>query len=290
MSNRRKNRAWWAVLAAVACAGVAPPSEGATKTNRQPFASASCAEPQAGERAAGALAVRTTAVPPARGAAARPAAQVTRNDRADVTFEIRPASAGGVEVRARRGDLLITKTVQPTGDSVLELGDGHETVTVAVSAQGTRVTRNGATAMLGRTTPDNGAEARVRRLLAESSVVVRFRAAAAALLEANDASAPAVALLIADATVGMLTGDVGAPRRMAEHLARRGRSRVRPAGMALDCYTVMEQRMVEAYDDFGSCWYSTAYNSFYQSLCSWRWTLQVESYWFSFISCTGFNM
>lgn len=290
MSNTRKNRTWWTGVVAAACIGVAPPREGAAKTNQPPFAAVSCAVPHVGESAAGAVAVRGVAAAALQGGAPRPAAQVTRNDRADVTFEIRPASAGGVEVRARRGDLHMKKTVQSTGDSLLELADGHETVTVAVSAQGTRVSRNGATAMLGRATPDEAAETRVRRLLAESSVVVRFRAATAALLEANDVTAPVVAMLIADATVGMLTGDVGAPRRTAEHLARRGRSRVRPAGMALDCYSVMEQRMVEAYYDFGSCWYSTAYNSFYQSLCSWRWTLQVESYWFSFISCTGFNM
>lgn len=290
MSKRRKNSRWWTVLLAVACVGVAPPREGAAKTNQPPFAALSCAVPHAGVSAAGPVVGRAVAVSAPRRGATRPAAQVTRNDRADVTFEIRPASAGSIEVRGRRGDLFMKKTVQPTGDSVLELADGHETVTVAVSAQGTRVTRNGTTALLGRAAPDDAAETRVRRLLAESSAVVRFRAAVAALLEANDVTAPAVAMLIADATVGMLTGDVGAPRRTAEHLARRGRSRVRQAGMALDCYTVMEQRMVEAYDDFGSCWYSTAYNSFYQSLCSWRWTLQVESYWFSFISCTGFNM
>jgi hypothetical protein len=290
MSKRRKNSTWWTVLVAAACVGVAPPSEGSAKTNQPPFAAVSCAVSHARESAAGSVAVRSVAISTVRSGAVSPAAQVTRNDRADITFEIRPASAGGVEVRGRRGDLLMKKTVQPTGDSVLELADGHETVTVAISAQGTRVTRKGTTVMLGRATPDDAAEARVRRLLAESSVVVRFRAATAALLEANDVTAPAVAMLIADATVGMLTGDVGAPRRIAEHLARRGRSSVRQAGMALDCYTVMEQRMVEAYDDFGSCYYSTAYNSFYQSLCSWRWTLQVESYWFSFISCTGFNM
>src|SRR3954470_5649502 len=55
------------------------------------------------------------------GSAVQRAAQVTRSDKADVTFEVRPASGGAIEVSGRSGELQVKKTVQSSGDSVLEL-------------------------------------------------------------------------------------------------------------------------------------------------------------------------
>jgi hypothetical protein len=218
------------------------------------------------------------------------AAQITRNDHADVTFELRPAAAGGgIAVVARSADLQVTKTVQPGGDFVIELAAGQDKVTIAGSGQGATVTRGRATIALRRTDSSEEPMARVRRLLAESNAVVRFRAVAARLIEDDDRTHEALALILADATVGMLTGDAAAPRRIARALAERRNRHARPVGMAVDCYTVMETRMMEAWNDYGSCYYSTAYNSFYQYLCSWRWTIQVESDWFNFLGCTGFN-
>ncbi|MGC4082119.1 MAG: hypothetical protein QM736_08445 [Vicinamibacterales bacterium] len=131
-----------------------------------------------------------------------------------------------------------------------------------------------------------------RRLLADSTAVTRYRALADSLIDTDDQSPAALAVIIADATVGLLSGDVGAPRRLAKHLAGRGGVGARPAGMALDCFTVMEQRMTEAWRDYTSCYISVSDNplyAFYQELCATRWVVQVESYWFGFVSCTGFN-
>jgi hypothetical protein len=220
----------------------------------------------------------------------RPAAQVTRNDRADVTFELRPAASGGISVIARSGDLTATKTVQPTGDFVLELAAGQDRLSIAASAQGVVVTRGRTSVALRRDDQPEEAEVKARTLLAASGSLVRFRAVAARLMEEQDRSAGALGLILADATVGLLSGDVGAPRRVARFLVERRLRNVREAGMALDCFTLMETRFVEAWNDYGSCYMSTEYNSFYQYLCSWRWTVQVESYWFNFLSCTGFNI
>ena len=220
----------------------------------------------------------------------REAAQVTRNDRADVTFELLPATSGsGVSIVARSGDLVATKTVQSTGAFVLELTSSRDRVSIAATAQGATVTRAGRSVVLRRDDQSDEATAHVRRMLADSEATVRFRGVAARLMEGEDRSHAALALILADATVGLLAGDVGAPRRAARYLVERRLRNVREAGMALDCYTVMETRMVEAWNDYGSCYYSTAYNTFYQYLCSWRWTIQVESDWFNFLSCTGFN-
>ena len=109
MSNGR-NRTWWAGLVAATCVGAATPGEGAMETKQVSFGAVSCAVPQARVTAPGSLAVRTGAVSSRRGAAARPAAQVTRNDRADITFEVGPAAAGAVEVRGQRSDFVMKKT------------------------------------------------------------------------------------------------------------------------------------------------------------------------------------
>jgi hypothetical protein len=233
--------------------------------------------------------VRPTAEAEGTIAGAAPAAQVKRNDRADVTFELRPSADGGVTLGARGHGLTITKTVQSNGDFVLDIETARDRVVIAASGSGATVTRGDSVLTLSRSDSSDAPLVAVRKALAGSDAIVRYRALAAALMQNDDRSHEALALIIADAAVGLLTGDVGAPGRVARLLGERARGRVRPVGMAVDCFTVMETRMVDAWYDYGLCFESTAYNSFYQSLCSWRWTIQVESYWFNFLSCTGFS-
>ena len=219
----------------------------------------------------------------------RPAAQVTRNERADVTFELRPTESGGIEVSGRRGDLTITKTVQSTGEFVLEVATGRERVSIAVTGQGTTVVRGKDNVRIPRGGESGENEGKARRLLADSGGVLQLRGLAATLLEADDRSPSSLAMIMADATVGMLTGDVGAPRRIAQFLSHRANGNARPAAMALDCYSLMETRMVEAFSDYVGCYGSVYGNPIFMNLCGYRWIVQVESYWFGFISCTGFS-
>lgn len=222
-------------------------------------------------------------------AGVRPAAQVSRNEKADVTLELRPSANGGVEVSGQSGDLRITKTVQSNGEFVLELANSHDTVSIAVTGQGTTVLRGRTSVRIPRGASVGQSEEKARKLLAESGAVLQLRGLAATLLEAEDRSASSLALIMADATVGMLTGDVGAPRRIARFLAHRVNGNARPASMVLDCFALMETRMVEAFSDYVGCYDSVYPNSLFTNLCGYRWVIQVESYWFGFISCTGFS-
>ena len=222
----------------------------------------------------------------------RPAAQVTRNEKADVTFEVRPAADGGTQVTATSSGVQVTKTVQATGEFVLQLKAGSDTVSIAVNGRGTTVNRGRQRVDLPRNVDAPGRRPAARRLLAESDAVVRARGVADALMMANDRSPAAMGLILADAVLGVLSGDVGAPRCIAEFMARGGAKKLRPAGMAIDCFTLMEQRMVEAWNDYVSCWMSVGsliFSDYLQEACALRWVVQAESYWFSFISCTGFN-
>jgi len=245
------------------------------------------------------LAILVTAVPCAVGGptpVSRPVAQprrvsqqVKRLDKADLTFNSFTTRSGGVEVDAQGGDLLVRKTVQPDGSSVLDLQSPHEKLLVGFDQHAITVTRNRKTATLNLATATEEDFDRVHQMLADSHAVRLLRAAAANLEDSEDDSAESASLLMADAVVGMLTGDGAAPRRVARHLARHLRSRTRAASMQVDCYSVWEQRVYLAYTDLEACegtfspWNPTRY------LCAARFLIQAESYWFSFISCSGFS-
>lgn len=224
--------------------------------------------------------------------ATKTAAQVTRNERANVTFEVRPSGDGGAELTATAAGVEISKSVQPTGEFVLTVKAGADAVTVAVSGRGTRLSRGRQSVDLPRGADAPGRRPAARRMLADSDAIVRYRAMADGLMASDDRSPAALGVIIADAMVGALSGDVGAPRRVADFLARGGRKNARPAGLAIDCFTLMEQRMVEAWSDYVSCWMSVSnimFSDYWQELCAVRWVIQVESYWFNFLSCSGFN-
>jgi len=270
----------------MAVMAVAVSDVGAAAPASARFGATSCAA----SPAATVQAARSSAVGRSRtGAAARLAAQVTRNEKVDATFEVRPSAAGGIEVSMTSGDLRVTKTVQGNGEFSLEVTSPRDTVSVLVNGQATQASRGRDKVRLPRAGGQEADEARVRRMMADSDSVVRFRRLAAGLLDSEDRSPAGLAIIMADATLGMMSGDVGAPRRVAKFLAHGGASKGRPASMAIDCFYTMEDRMMEAFNDYGACYSSVWPNPLLENMCGYRWLLQVESYWFSFITCSGFN-
>lgn len=215
--------------------------------------------------------------------------QVSRNERLLTTFSVRRGDDSAAELLAQRGDFEVRKRVQPTGEFVLDLALGNDRVHLEMLATQTVVQRAGTRFVLDRASVTDAEMAQVARMLAESKAVRRFRWLSDQVMRVEDDSAGALALLTSDALVGALSGDAGAPRRVALHLSRRGRARQRPVRLAPSCYDQMETRMVDAWNDFEACVQSTEDSPFYQQLCSWRWLLMVESHWFTFVTCTGFN-
>jgi hypothetical protein len=216
------------------------------------------------------------------------AAQTSRNDKADATFEVRPAADGGIEVVGTSGGLNVKKVVHASGESVLTLGTDHDNLSIATTAQGITVTRNKTTLSLLRSDASEANGDKIRRLLADSQAVRQFRRMSATLIETDDRAPASLAAVIGDAVIGQLTGDVGAPRRAAAHLARRS-SKLKPVALRPDCFAGMEANMMYAAQDVASCYSSVGNNSFWEDMCSIRWVLQAESYWFEFLSCTGFS-
>ena len=280
---------WIALLVVAITAGAATAARAEPAGAGSAFGAVSCRADESRSHLVTQLTTKETRRAGQSGSAVQRAAQVTRNDRADVTFEIRPAAGGSIEVSGRSGELQVKKTVQANGETVLELSTPSDKVTFMVTGQLTSISRGGTTVELPRTAASSDAADRGRRLLADSKAMLRFRAVNAALIDADDRSPASLAFITSDAVAGLLAGDVGAPRRIARFMADRGLSKVRRAAMAIDCFTLMEQRMTDAWVDYVGCVGSVLGMSYWQDLCAYRWVVQSESYWFSFIGCSGFN-
>lgn len=218
---------------------------------------------------------------------ARPVVQVTRNEPADLTFEVRPSPNGALVVQATGGDFAMRKTVQQGGGWTLELQSRSDSVVINVAEHDFSVRRGqkSVSVALATATEENLFE--VRRLLADSRAVALFRAASAAIEASEDDSAPSAAVLMSDSLVGALTGDVGAPRRIARHLARHVLAKTRRVGMGADCYGVWEQRVMTSWMDYMGCVMDVSPWAMLQIMCAARWSLQVESYWWTFIACSS---
>lgn len=218
--------------------------------------------------------------------AARAAGQVRQYPRQNLTFSASTTVEGEVQIEASGGDFGFRKRVQSSGAYTLDLQAAGDTVTL-------RFTGNEITIRRGRDvlkiTPDSSEQiaAAARRLLSDSSAVRRLREAGATFEADEDDSPAAAAVLLSDAVVGALTGDVGAPRRVARLLAKRARALARTAGQRPpSCYYQWEQTMMWVWMDFEEC--EVLWN--YGGWCYARWTLQTESAWFSFLSCSGLGL
>ena len=109
----------------------------------------------------------------------------------------------------------------------------------------------------------------VSRLLADSRAVRQMRAKGAAFEADEEDSAAAASLLFADALVGTLTGDVGAPHRVARLLSKKARAGLRTVqGRPNTCYYQWEQTCLWAYMDYEE--YALLYWS-PQLMCATRW-------------------
>jgi hypothetical protein len=230
---------------------------------------------------------RTAQPAPPASVASRRIAQLHHVPEADLTFEGRLAEDGSFTTEVRGGELVFQKKSLPGGGVVLHLSAPGDVVRIEVTGAGIAVQREGRDVRLNMSSISEDELEGVRQLLAGSRAVRLTRRAAEALYLSNDDSLAGTSLFVADAIVGLLTGDEGAPGRVARHLSQRGRAMARR--IAIDCYAVWETQVVQAYSEYESCYYGFPVWNTMRNLCAYRWVLQVETYWFSMISCIGFN-
>ncbi len=220
-------------------------------------------------------------------AAARAAGQVRHYPKPNLTFSASTTVEGEVQLDATGGDFGFRKKVQSSGRYTLDLEAGRDKVTLLVTENDITIKRGGEVIIVTPDAPEAIADS-ARRLLADSRAVRKLRSAGAMFEAAEDDSPAASALVLSDAVIGALTGDVGAPRRVARFLSRRARAISRSAGQRPpSCYSQWEQTMMWVWMDFEEC--AVLWN-LPGGWCTARWTLQTESAWFSLLSCSGLGL
>lgn len=227
---------------------------------------------------------RTAALSPAK-AAARPIGQVRHFEKANLTVSAGTTADGSIQIEARGSDLGFRKRVQSTGRYTVELEAPRDKVTLGVTESSISVTRGKKTVTVGPDSPQSQFDD-VRKMLADSRAIDLLRSAGAEFEASEEDSAASTPILLVDALVGSLTGDVGASRRAAKQLSRRARAQLRSVGRPNTCYYQWEQSILWAYMELEECYYS---GYFFPMWCNLRWTMQAESAWFGFIACSGFG-
>ncbi len=218
----------------------------------------------------------------------RPVVQVRHVPHAELTLAGRFSQDGAFEIEARGGNLVLQKRSLPAGGFALDLTAPKDSVSIAFSDSGVTVTRNKRRRAVSLSADSLEELDGIRQLLAGSAAVRLTRTAAAAVQESEDDSLASTSLLIADALVGLLTGDDGAAARTSKHLSRHARAGIRRIATP-DCYTIWEGRVVRSGYEWESCARAFSVWNPVRNLCAFRWVLAVESYWFSFLSCSGLN-
>jgi hypothetical protein len=221
------------------------------------------------------------------------------DDARGVAYSLSQTADDGMRMSGRAAELSFEKTSYRDGHFDLRITSGADTVSFAISATGTQVSRNGRTATLVAGPPTEQEIDQARALLVGSRAVKRFRQLAVALEQSDDSSPASHGVLIGSVLVHLLDGDSGAPLRIARRLAARrpvaALRRIRltqdpmASGTSEDCWATYEERVNQAYNDFTDCsrsrsWWNADLVGY---ACSGVWLVRIEGYWFQYLRCSA---
>jgi hypothetical protein len=222
----------------------------------------------------------------APGAAVRAVSQVLHVPGADITFTGARTPDGGFEVEGQSQDFLFRKKVYANGYATIDIQAGTDKTTITLDGSMIRLThgKKSKTIIPGAATEDDADEG--VKLLAESRAVRVFRGAAAAVTESGDDSASALAMVTSDALIGQLTGDAGARNRLANRFKAQSRRNPHTVALTTSCFSTWESGVNASAEDLSDCLESVSWASQWRDVCSFKWYIEVESLWWSFIYCT----
>lgn len=203
-----------------------------------------------------------------------------------------PAIQGGHDGRsvwltAVYRDLHVTKRVdRATRTIAIDLILAGDRVIITVSPTSVSVSRGGET--LSVDSPD--AFASVQQMLGGSFAVFAARAMLSQLESTSPLKAPDMSLLSAAAFVAALTGDVNAPRRLADRFVEKHRGIYRQVRGGASCWESYTSESTEAWSDLQACMDEASNRSFlvaaYERLaCNATWILRSESAWLEYLNC-----
>lgn len=202
---------------------------------------------------------------------------------------------GGLAVTATAGDLTVRKQVYADGRFVVRVATrGEDRLLISGAPNGLNVAYGAEAAVelsADRDGEYEGNARRVRGWLARSDAVQRFRHISEVLDQQDALSPEALSLRITGALVAELLGDPGAARRLSQSMTARFANRLRKAQngyTSVSCYDTYQRLVVAAANALQSCLNSFAVYNPMRQVCAFVWTLQVESAWFQFLSCSSF--
>ena len=185
---------------------------------------------------------------------------------------------------AEYGDLRVRKFTARAGASVFEFRDGDDLVVFSVAQGNATVTRGGSTRPLGvRETVGD-----VRQLLGGSPAMFRARMMLSRLERTSKLDAPEMSLLSVVAFATTLTGDTGAPLRLADRFMAKHHGIVRP--IRFSCWSSYSSEVNSSWNDYESCINeadqgSALFAYIREQGCVATWVLRSESAWFEYLSC-----
>jgi hypothetical protein len=198
---------------------------------------------------------------------------------------------------ARFGDLTVLKTVTRERVIQIRLVTNDDVVDVTVRPRAPIEVVRG-----DRTLAIASAKAlqQLQELLAGSHAVFSARALLSARESVSKLKAHEMSLLTALSLVAALTGDIEAPRRLADRFMARYRGIVRQVGYVEDeaeskCWDIYVAAVSKAWSDYEQCIKEIYYdwNPFNRVIrevgCDVFWIGAAESSWLEYLSCMGFK-
>lgn len=216
-----------------------------------------------------------------------------------VAGQERPRLTGGFNgtmtwLSGERDQFRIRKFTAKGGGSTIELSYRNDVVVISVDNGVVRVARDGRTL-----TVDSPESLEALQGLLAGSLAIYHTRTLLSELEGKSALKPVdMTLLSAAALAVSLTGDHGAPLRLADRFVARHRGIFRQVRFdeEASCYTSYETEVSDAWNDLNACM-AEADNSGWLAgvrrlACNATWLLRGESAWFEYIKClsplTGF--
>jgi hypothetical protein len=196
-------------------------------------------------------------------------------------------TAGLKRSEARFAAGRLVKTVDPNRAVFLALyGSGGEVRIALTRGRVDVMVSGGGTFTTMATTTDADLLA-MRSALALSPTVQGLRAAMARLSSDVAATVEGADLLISNALLASLDGDVSALERVGRRLERWLTTPAAEARLVVaTCYDTWKKEAVDAMNWVEQCYYDFAWwNVFMKDLCFVEWTLRVEAAWFEFLRC-----
>ena len=216
----------------------------------------------------------------------QPVKQVSGRAELGLTVSVSTTNDGGMLLSATAVDLSFRKVVYADGRYQAQIEQGRDRIAFAGSA-GRLVVTYGSKSLTLSADQDDQQPARVRALIVSSPALRQFRRLVAQLEATGDVSPEMLGLRVTGAVVSEIDGDEGAVRRLSRELRAKFSANVKKVRLRASCYDAYQDLVVRAAAQMEQCMGQFSVWNPMRQVCAGVWTLQVESAWFSFLSCSA---